>query len=327
MEYKSIKGYTGWGQLAILMVFLGVGFVLTAVIQIVIGMMMVPAGTTFEQLPNVLLQEMSKPENVGYTRIIQIAGTFCLMFVPAIIFNRLVNGKKMWWLGFNGFLNIRQVGIGFMLIFSANLLAQPFSELSQSVISHFPSLNNYAASLEAEYNKQVALLSNLRSWSEYIVAIMIIAFLPALFEEVFFRGAFQNLLVKWWKSAFWGILASAIIFSLIHFSIYLFLSRLILGFVLGLMFYQTKNLWVNIIAHFLNNLIAISQMFYLGRDGGQIDLHKMDPNINWWGGILALVLIIILWRALIKFSKINVALIQQKESKLEAMKGVQSPFL
>jgi len=326
MEYRSVKGYKGWAQLSVLMIFLGAGFVLTAILQIAIGMMMVPDGTPFQDLPNVLLAEMDKPANLNLTRLLQVAGSFTLMFVPAVIFNRVVNGKNFWWLGFNRFINARQILFGFLLIFFANMLAAPLTDLTKNLVAHLPSLDLYARGLEDEYNKQVALLSNLRSWGEFIVAIFIMAFFPALFEEVFFRGALQNLLVRWWKNVFLGIFVSAIIFSLIHLSVYLFISRLILGFVLGLMFHQTKNLWVNIIAHFLNNLIAVSQMFYLSHTGKPITVDDMDMKINWMGGILALALIVVLSRLLLKYSKQNLEKISEKEAELFQRNQSFQPF-
>lgn len=326
MEYRSVKGYNGWAQLSILMVFLGAGFVLTAIIQIIIGMQMVPAGTSLQDLPKALLGAMADPANVNYSRLLQIAGSFALMFIPAFLFNLVVNGRRVWWMGFNNFLNFRQIFIGFLLIFFANMLASPLTDLTKMAVSHFPSLDLYAKALEDEYNSQVAILGKVGSWGEFAVSIIVMAFFPALFEEFLFRGALQNLLVKWWKNAFLGIFISAVIFSLIHWSVYLFISRLILGFILGLMFYQTKNLWVNIIAHFLNNLIAVSQMFYLSRNGKQVDVNNMDPNLNWWGGALALIIIVVFSGMLVKYSKSNVEKIKQKELELLEQHNLFHPF-
>ena len=56
------------------------------------------------------------------------------------------------------------------------------------MVMHFPHLNEMAKNLENAYNDQVVALSNLKSWPEFIMAIFIMAFFPALFEEVFFRG-------------------------------------------------------------------------------------------------------------------------------------------
>jgi ABC-type tungstate transport system substrate-binding protein len=142
------------------------------------------------------------------------------------------------------------------------------------------------------------------------------AFLPALFEEVLFRGALQNLLVKWWKAPLLGILFTALLFSLVHLSIYLFLSRAVLGFVLGLMYYKTKNIWVNIIAHFLNNAIVVTTMYYYAVQHKAIPLNEVDIKLDWWISIFAFGLLIALFKMLQKHSDVNVMKIHTKEQTL-----------
>jgi membrane protease YdiL (CAAX protease family) len=78
-------------------------------------------------------------------------------------------------------------------------MAAPMEELVKKILVHIPSLDQMAKNLESAYNDQVVMLSNLRSLPELILAILIMAFFPAMFEEMFFRGALQNLLIKWWK--------------------------------------------------------------------------------------------------------------------------------
>jgi len=114
------------------------------------------------------------------------------------------------------------------------------------------------------------------------------AFFPAMFEEIFFRGAMQNLLVRWWKAPLIAIIFTSVVFSLIHMSVYLFLSRAVLGFVLGLMYQRSKNIWVNIMAHFLNNAFALSQLFWMSKQTQKVDLEKLDPKVSMWMGIVAI---------------------------------------
>lgn len=323
MQYKTVKGFSGAGALGMLLVFLGLGFILAGGAQLIIGMKMVPDGTPMEKIGDVLMKSMLDPKNVGLARLSQVLGTLFLLFIPAVLYSLVVNGKNSFWLGFSKYITARQVLIGFAIIFFANLAAGPVADLSKSVIANFPKLDAFAKNLEDTYNEQVLALSNLKSWPEYIMAIFIMAFFPALFEEIFFRGALQNLFEKWWKSPFMAIFISSIIFSIIHFSIYLFLTRLILGFVLGFMYYKTKNIWVNIIAHFLNNAIAVTQLFYLSRKNEKLDLGKIDPQVDWWVGVVALVALFFLFRLLEKYSSINKAKIEAKEQVLLAK---EDPF-
>ena len=111
---------------------------------------------------------------------------------------------------------------------------------------------------------------------------------------------------------------SSLIFSLIHFSLYLFLSRALLGFVLGLMYYKSKNIWVNIIAHFLNNFIAVTQLFILSGKGNKIDPQSLDTKVDWWWGLAASACMVVLFIIFDKFSSENKMKIYTREQILLA---------
>jgi membrane protease YdiL (CAAX protease family) len=128
------------------------------------------------------------------------------------------------------------------------------------------------------------------------------ALLPALFEEVFFRGALQNVLVDWWKKPVLAIIVTSIIFSLIHSSIYLFLSRAILGFVLGWMYHRTKNIWINIIAHFLNNALALGMMYAASQSNKTPTLQDTEFKVDTWLAILAAFALVGLFRMLDRYT-------------------------
>jgi uncharacterized protein len=247
MQYKSVKGFSGMGQLGILLVCIGLGFILAAGAQLVIGMQIVPKGTAIANIGEAMVKAMMEPRNVGYARLAQVLGTFLLLFIPSVMYTWITNGRNKFWLGFNNYINVYQVMIGFAIIFFGNVMASPLADLTKYVVAHFPSLDTMAQDLENNYNDQVVALSNLKSWPEFIMAIFIMAFFPALFEEVFFRGAVQNLLVRWWKKPLLAIMVTSLLFSFIHLSVYLFLSRAVLGFVLGMLYHNTKNIWKNVI--------------------------------------------------------------------------------
>ena len=317
MEYKSVKGFGGWAQLGFLFAFLGFGFILAGGVQSILAMQIMPAGKSVTEADEVM-KAMLLPQNVGMARTIQVLGTLALLFIPAVLWSVVSNGKNMFWLGFNKHINGFQLLLGFMLIFTAGLAASPLADLTKFVVAYFPEVDKMASNMEILYNKQVAALSNISNWQEYIIALFIMAFFPAMFEEVFFRGAVQNLFTKWWRNPLLSILVTAFIFSLIHMSIYLFLSRLMLGFVLGLMYHQTKNIWVNIVAHFINNGLALTSIFALRMKNEKVDFNKLDPHIHWSLGLVALVALAGLFLMLNKYSAKNRAKIEARENLLIA---------
>ena len=326
MQYRSIKGFTGAAQLGFLLIFLGGGFFLAGVVQIVIGLQVIPSGLPLNKMIDEMMKAMIKPENVSYARLFQVLGTFFLLCAPAVLYLIVCHGKNIFWLGFNKHINFRQIILGFFLIFLANIIAGPLFDLSKMILSNFPDLNAKAQSLEDAYTAQAVALSNLKSWGEFFMAIVIIAFFPALFEEIFFRGALQNLLERWWKKPLLAILITSLLFSAIHMSYYLFLPRALLGFVLGLMYQRSKNLWVNVVAHFLNNVVALIQMFWISRHAEKIELDKLDPKIPLWGSLIALAITTGLFLLFEKVSVKNRKQIAFKEQDLLEHNGILHSF-
>lgn len=326
MEYRSVKGMTGWAQLGILLVFWGAGFILAALVQTVIGWTLVPAGMPFDKTLEAIIKAFTKPENINASRLAQILGTFFIFFLPAVLFLLVCHGKNRFWLGFNKHINSRQIILGFFLIFLANVIANPLAELSKTLLVNFPKLNAMGMRLEAAYTEQVLALSNLKNWGEFLMAIVIMAFFPALFEEIFFRGAVQNLLERWWKKPLLAIIVTSLLFSLIHMSVFLFLSRALLGFVLGLMYQRSKNLWVNIIAHFLNNTVAVIQLFWLSTHAKKVEVDKLDPEVPWWGALIALAVAVVFFILFEKVSAKNKTQIAFEEQNLLEQSDILHPF-
>lgn len=326
MQYRSLKGFTGWGQTGILIALLGAGLILASFAQMLIlsqidGMnVSVTEGT--DQFMNTLLQ----PQNAPYVRLMNAAGTFCMMFLPAVVFSLIVHGKKGFWLGFNRWFNLRQLLIGFALIFFANLIAAPLADLTKSVVAGFPEINELARQMEDDYERQVKVLANLTGWGEFIMALIFMALLPALFEEMFFRGTLQTLLERWWGKPILAIIVTSILFSLIHASVYLFLSRIILGVVLGMLFYFTRNLWVNTFVHFANNALAAAQLFWYHQTQTEVNLDEMDPSLPWWTLIPTLLLTIGGFYWINLYSKNNRLRIAEKEQALIEEEKKHNPF-
>lgn len=326
MNYRSVKGMTGWGQLGILLIFLGAGLVLAGGVQLLIGYQLIPAGLPPDKMAEAMINSLLLPENVGAARLSQVLGTFFLFFIPAVLWMLVCHGKNKFWLGFNKHINLWQIILGFVLIFLANVIANPLAELSKSILVNFPKLNAMGMVMEEEFTKQVMALSNLKSWGEFFMAIVIMAFFPALFEEILFRGAVQNLLVRWWRKPLLAIIVTSLLFSLIHMSVFLFLSRVVLGFVLGLMYERSKNLWVNIIAHFLNNTVAVIQLFWISTHKQKVEVDKLDPAVPWWGALIALAVAVVFFILFEKVSAKNKTQIAFEEQNLLEQSDILHSF-
>lgn len=96
-----------------------------------------------------------------------------------------------------------------------------------------------------------------------VINLFIIAVIPAIAEEFFFRGALQGILSQWFRNYHVAIIITAFIFSLIHFQFFTFLPRFFLGMVFGYLMYFSGNIWIPILAHFINNAAAVIVYYFI----------------------------------------------------------------
>ena len=104
-------------------------------------------------------------------------------------------------------------------------------------------------------------LTTYQSVSQLLIALIVVVLLPALGEEVLFRGIIQRKLFQQWGNFHVAIWVSAAIFSAIHFQFYGFLPRMMLGALFGYLYYWTGSLWVAVLAHFVNNGFVLVMVF------------------------------------------------------------------
>lgn len=138
---------------------------------------------------------------------------------------------------------------------------------------------------------------NVNSTGGLLLNLMVIALIPALGEELTFRGVVQQGMTHRLKNPHLAIILSAAVFSFIHFQFFGFLPRMFLGILLGYMFYITDSLWTSILMHFLNNGTAVV-LYYLNNIGvAHIDVEHFGAMQDTWIVVLSGVLVagFILW--------------------------------
>ena len=163
------------------------------------------------------------------------------------------------------------------------------------------SFKNWADGLEAQYKKALVSMTQMHSIVDLLYALLAVAIVPALVEELYFRATLQKTLKDWTGKPIVAIIVTALFFSAIHFSYYGFLSRMALGILLGLIYEFTKTIWLPILLHFINNGIAIVTLYVVRNNPANIE-KAMDENLPIYWGLIALVTIYFL---LIKLQKNN----------------------
>ena len=287
------KGFSGWSQLAILLGLLGISIIISGVISIGIWKLMTH-GSIFN-----MQTDMMKPENATAVQVLQSVSTFFTLFFPGVVFSLICYRRSFKFLGYQQEIIPRQL----LIIFLIMLCSMPLISALQDLNKMIPIPSHWKATfdrMEKKYSEQIEIIAQVKNWGQYIVSLIVIAFLPAVFEETFFRGALQNMLVRWWKSPWAAIIVTSILFSAIHLSWYGFMARAALGILLGAIFYYTKSLWLSIAAHFINNATYVTIMFALSRSGKPIDPNSAEPHIPMWAGLISLAIVFLLLVSLIR---------------------------
>jgi len=324
MVYRSAKGLTGWAQLGILIAFIGIGLVIAVIVQVMMVLPLTDPSLPFTERMLSMEKVMMDPKNSFQLQLMQAVSTLVLMFIPAYFWSRVCNGKESLWLGFSSKINLWQVLIVVVVMLAASVCASGLAEATKHVFSYFPRANSWALAKENAYNNLALAISSIKpTWGAFFMGLVIMAFLPAMFEEILFRGALQNLLVRWTKAPILSIIITALVFSLVHGTVYSFLSRALLGFALGWLYYRSKNIWVNILAHFFNNGIVVLQLFLIARSNEKLDLEKMDQPMPLG---IELVALAALYGAFVLFDRVSAkkrAAIEADEENLWAKKKAE----
>jgi len=281
-------------QLALLFVFCIAGFVATGLLGLFVGNVM--------QVDSMkLADELMKPENVNWNRLLQVLGSFMIMALPAFLVATLNGGNPVYRIGFNEAISGRQTLFVVFMVVAGFMVSGALGELNE-MIPLSPSTETYFRQLENEYNKEVLSITNMKSNFDYIISLAVLALMPAIFEEMLFRGCLQKIIISLMRNAFAGIFITSIIFSAIHFSYYGFLPRLFLGLMLGYIFYFSKNIWLNITAHFLNNAYPLTAMYALSRQGRSSE-DVLQETYPLYYGVIGAVILIFLFMAFKKESQ------------------------
>lgn len=277
MTFPIFKKTSLAERIFIIAALLVVGFIISAVVGVVVAL-------------------SSKDNNLtelAMLRISQISSQLLTFVIPPILYVCLVNEKPMRSLGFNRIPLWSLLGIVMMyaILPLNNIFAEWNSHLT--LPESMASLEKIMQTLQEEASRLTDKMLNIGNASGLIINLIMIAGLAAFGEELLFRSLLQPFLIKTCKNAHLGIIITSAIFSFIHFEFYGFMPRLVLGLLLGYMFFYSRSIWVPMIMHFVNNGTAVV-LYYLNNRG----ITNIDVETFGQTKLLPLILSIIIMIAL-----------------------------
>jgi uncharacterized protein len=208
------------------------------------------------------------PVLIAKLKYLQIVNQFALFICPVLIF-ALFTGSPV-----NKYLKLSfRLPLVFLFLSVAIIL------LSIPVINWIGEINatmklpqfmngieQWMRNSESQADDLTKAFLGTATLSGFLVNLLMIALLPAIGEEFFFRGILQRLFSEWFKNSHIAIIFTAFLFSAIHFQFFGFIPRFLLGLYLGYLFYWSGNLWISILVHFINNglIVVVSYISAIG---------------------------------------------------------------
>lgn len=148
------------------------------------------------------------------------------------------------------------------------------------------SFEEWAQAKEEQLRQLTEYLTQFNDISSLLAGLLVIAVLPAIGEEVVFRGVLQRKLNFLTANHHIAIWTAAIFFSAIHLQFYGFLPRMLLGALFGYIYYWSGNLWYPIFAHFVNNGFTLVMLYLYQQKTTDINLESTDA-IHWSSALAA----------------------------------------
>lgn len=256
-----------------------------------------------EQLSNPTSQSM-----LNLSKYIQVISQLGMFVVPAFLFAFLAGRKASRYLK----LNIKTSALTLILTTSIMLLGVPFINYLLQLNSKMQ-LPEFLSGVEQwmkNSEEQAALITekflDVKTIGGLLFNIFMIAIIPAIGEELVFRGVLQRLIHEWTKNPHVAIFIAGFLFSFIHLQFYGFLPRMFLGVLFGYLLYWTGSMWVPILAHFVNNAMAVIAYFLFKRGVTDIDVTEVAEDANLANsGMVSLLIIGLLLFAIYKYEHVR----------------------
>lgn len=213
----------------------------------------------------------------AFLRYLLIIQDLSLLFIPSIIILTLMKPDDNAGLRELKLPQWKEAGLVIIL----TLCIFPVTNFTGQINSamHLPGwlsgVEQWMIDKEDQADNLIDTLVSSNTFLTMLTNLLIIALIPAVAEELIFRGVFQKILVSLFRSGHLAIWVTAFIFSAIHFQFYGFIPRFILGLVFGYLFFWSGTLWLPVLSHFINNAFPVILTYMQG--GQKISVPVETP--------------------------------------------------
>ncbi len=247
---------------------------------------------------NGALEVFTNPtENIAAMKTLQIIQGISLFIVPAYFFGRLISGHSFRFLKLDKIIDPKAAIVVILIMLAAipfiNLLG--FVNSKMVLPEALSGLETWMKEAEARAAEMTVYLVSGKTIGTLLVNLLMIAIIPALGEEMLFRGVLQPIMLKAFRNVHIAVVVTAFVFSAFHMQFYGFLPRFFIGIILGYLFVYCGSLWLPILAHFINNATATIAYFMYNQGIVGDAIESIGTGEGWTMGALSAGILMIIY--------------------------------
>lgn len=221
-----------------------------------------------------------KNADVNALRLLTAGGQVLLILAPTLIFAKLVYSDvtKVLRVKMPNKREVLAFVIGFAILTPLlqnylalqNYAVESIAESSSIINTIKEFLDTINKLVEDTYGEMLRTTNII----EVMLVVFVVSIVPAVSEELFFRGFVQKSFEQKYRP--WlAVFITSLVFGLYHFNPYGLIALVALGIYLGFAAYMSESIIIPMLIHFLNNFLAITAFLLFGSDE-----FMNDPTIE-----------------------------------------------
>jgi len=207
--------------------------------------------------------------HVNGLRIMTMLSQLLFILLPALLFSKWFYNDLNRILKFKA-PDYREIILFIIGIFILTPLLQNYVSIQNYFINKMAEVSPFINSIKSLLDSLNKLVENsyqnllsTKTILDAIFVIFVVSIVPAVSEEMMFRGFIQSSFELKLKAR-WAIVITAVFFGLYHFNPYWLVPLIILGLYFGFAAYMSRSIFVPMILHFTNNFLAVIMYFIIG---------------------------------------------------------------